>query len=120
MSREQEVLSHNINRISQGTEITGTIKASGDIRIDGVLEGTLTSKGRVVIGETGSVKGELHCAFVDIWGTFEGNLIVDELTNMKSMSNFTGDLKTGKISIEIGARFNGSCTMQAPVEDDKK
>ncbi len=74
MSREQETLSYNINRISQGTEITGTINTTGDIRIDGILEGNLTSKGRVVIGETGRVKGELNCRFIDVWGTFEGSL----------------------------------------------
>ncbi len=111
MSREQETLSYNINRISQGTEITGTINTTGDIRIDGILEGNLTSKGRVVIGETGRVKGELNCRFIDVWGTFEGSLSATEATNMKAMATVTGDLKTCKLCIEVGAKFNGTCSM---------
>ncbi len=119
MSREQETLSHNINRISQGTEIIGTINTTGDIRIDGVLEGNLSSKGRVVIGETGRVKGELNCRFIDVWGTFEGTMSVAETTNMKAMASVTGDLKTNKLCIEIGSKFNGTCSMSdAPLESN--
>jgi cytoskeletal protein CcmA (bactofilin family) len=114
MSRtEQEALSQHINHISEGTEITGTITTSGDIRIDGVLEGNLTSTGRVVIGEKGRIKGELNCRYVDIWGTLEGTLIASEITNLKAMSTITGDMKTQKLCIEAGAQFNGTCAMPA-------
>jgi cytoskeletal protein CcmA (bactofilin family) len=114
MSRnEQETLSQNINRISEGTEIVGTITTSGDIRIDGILEGNLTSKGRIVIGEKGRIKGELNCRYVDIWGTLEGSLNASEMTNLKSMSTIIGDIKTLKLCIEVGAQFNGTCTMPA-------
>ena len=117
MSREQDSLSHNINRISQGTEIVGTISTTGDIRIDGILEGNLTSKGRVVIGETGRVKGELNCRIIDVWGSFEGSLSASEATNMKAMAAVTGDLKTTKLCIEVGAKFNGTCSMSEPEEN---
>jgi cytoskeletal protein CcmA (bactofilin family) len=112
MSRnEQEALSQNINRISHGTEIIGSINASGDMRIDGVLEGTLTSKGRVVIGETGRIKGDLICKNVDIWGCFDGNLTTSESANFKAMAIINGEVKTSILYIEVGAKFNGSCTM---------
>ncbi len=116
MAREQDSLSYNINRISYGTEIVGTINTNGDIRIDGSLEGALISNGRVVIGEKGYIKGDLRCNHVDIWGTFEGSLVASESTMMKSMATLTGDVKTTKLCIEVGARFNGSCTMPAPEE----
>jgi cytoskeletal protein CcmA (bactofilin family) len=108
---EQESLSQTINRISEGTEVVGTITTTGDIRIDGVLEGNLTSKGRIVIGETGRIKGELTCQYIDIWGTLEGSVNVSEITNLKAMSTITGDIKTVKLCIEVGAFFNGTCTM---------
>jgi len=50
-----------VNLISQGTEITGDIKSAGDIRIDGTLNGNMVTKGKVVIGPTGRVKGEVDC-----------------------------------------------------------
>ncbi len=116
MSRhEQETLSHNINRLSQGTEIIGNISTSGDMRIDGILEGNLNSKGRVVIGETGHIKGDLICKNVDIWGTFEGNITASESTNFKTMAVVSGNIKTSRLCIEAGAKFNGSCAM--PTEE---
>jgi cytoskeletal protein CcmA (bactofilin family) len=123
MSRsEQETLSQNVNHISEGTEIIGAITTSGDIRIDGILEGNLTSKGRIVIGEKGRIKGELNCHFVDIWGTLEGSLIASEIANLKAMSTIIGDIKTLKLCIEAGAQFNGTCTMPArqAAENQKK
>jgi cytoskeletal protein CcmA (bactofilin family) len=114
MSRiEQESLSQNINRICHGTEIIGSINASGDMRIDGVLEGNLTSKGRVVIGETGRIKGDLVCKNVDVWGSFEGKITASDSTNFKVMAVIIGEIKTTKLYMESGAKFNGSCTMPA-------
>jgi len=108
---EQEALSQNINRISQGTEIIGSINALGDVRIDGILEGNLTSKGRVVIGEAGRIKGDLICKNVDIWGYLAGKIMASESTNFKAMAVVVGDITSSKLYIEAGAKFNGSCTM---------
>ncbi|MDR0295224.1 MAG: polymer-forming cytoskeletal protein [Prevotellaceae bacterium] len=120
MSRnEQEVLSQNINRICHGTEIIGSINASGDMRIDGVLEGNLMSKGRVVIGESGRIKGDLICKNVDIWGSFEGKITASESTNFKAMAVVIGEIKSSKLYIEAGAKFNGSCTMPAEQQPTK-
>ena len=66
-----------INLISNGTEITGDINSSGDIRIDGSLVGNLKTKGKVVIGPTGRAKGELYCKNVEVSGTIEGKLAVE-------------------------------------------
>jgi len=111
---EQEALSQNINRISQGTEIIGSITASGDMRIDGILEGNLTSKSKIVIGETGRIKGDLICKNVDVWGSFEGKISATESVSLKAVAVVIGEIKASKLLIEAGAKFNGSCTM--PVE----
>jgi len=116
---EQETLSQNINRISPGTEIIGSIVASGDMRIDGILEGNLSSKNRVVIGETGRIKGDLICKNVDIWGFFEGKIIATESTNFKAVAVVIGEIKTSKLCIEAGAKFNGSCTMSNEQQPEK-
>ena len=50
-----------INIIGIGTKITGDVNSNGDIRVDGSLNGKLITKGKVVIGETGKVKGEISC-----------------------------------------------------------
>ena len=108
---EQETLSQNINRIAQGTTIVGSINASGDMRIDGILEGNLSSKSKVVIGETGRIKGDLICKNVDIWGFFEGKITATESINFKAVAVVVGEIRASKLVIESGAKFNGSCTM---------
>lgn len=101
----------NINRISAGTAIVGTIEASGDLRIDGRVEGNINSGGRVIIGETGFVKGDLVAKMLDIMGHFEGTIIVSETTVLKSSATVVGSLTPGKLVVETGAKFDGTCIM---------
>ena len=103
--------SPSINLIGAGTVIEGDIKSDGDIRIDGTLNGTLTLKGKLVLGQTGVVDGEINCQQGDISGNIKGKIKVGELLALKATSKITGDIIAGKLSIEPGANFTGSCTM---------
>jgi cytoskeletal protein CcmA (bactofilin family) len=109
--QEQQLSTANINRICQGTEIVGDIKTTGDIRLDGILEGNLFAKGKLVIGSIGKTKGDIICRTADIFGIVEGSLNVAEIVNLKTSSNVKGTITTSRISIEAGAVFNGTCTM---------
>jgi len=114
---ENEMTSNNINLIGQGTEITGDITCSGDLRIDGNLTGNITSKGKIVVGETGKIKGEISCKNSDISGSLEGKITVAELLSLKSTARIYGDITTSKLAIEPGSKFTGYCNMAA--EDEK-
>ena len=72
---EPNVNVNSISRISAGTIIKGEIQSPYDIRIDGIFDGKVQSKGRVVVGETATVKGDIVCENVDLWGKVEGNKI---------------------------------------------
>ena len=100
-----------INLISIGTDITGDIKSNGDIRIDGSLTGNLNTKGKVVIGATGKVKGEINCKNSEVAGIIEGKIAVGQLLNLKASSKIHGDIVTSKLSIEPGAVFSVNCKM---------
>ena len=101
-----------VNLISQGTEITGDVKSSGDIRIDGVLNGNLVTKGKVVIGATGRIKGEVECKNSEVSGLIDGKITVTQLLNLKASSKINGTIITAKLSIEPGAVFTGNCAMK--------
>ena len=111
MAKYNETDNSTINLISIGTDITGDVKSSGDIRIDGSLTGNLNTKGKVVIGQTGKVNGEIICKNSEISGTIEGRVIVNQLLNLKASSKILGDIVTSKLSIEPGAIFSGTCKM---------
>ena len=111
MGKFNETDNSAINLISNGTEITGDIKSNGDIRIDGFLAGNLSTKGKVVIGPTGKVKGEVYCKNSEVSGAVDGRLSVSQLLTLKTDSRITGDIITFKLSIEPGAKFTGNCKM---------
>ena len=100
-----------INLIGSGTDITGDVNCSGDVRIDGTLNGNLRTKGKVVIGETGKANGEVSCKNADISGKLDGKIIVSELLSLKPSSILSGDIITNRLAIEPGAKFTGSCKM---------
>lgn len=101
-----------VNLISQGTEITGDVKSTGDIRIDGVLNGNMVTKGKVVIGATGRVKGEVECKNSEVSGLIDGKITVTQLLTLKASSKINGTIITAKLSIEPGAVFTGNCAMK--------
>ena len=88
MARNNEVESPAINIIRKGTEITGDVSCSGDIRIDGRLKGTLSSEGKVVVGQSGIIDGEITCKNADISGTIKAKLVVKELLQLKATATF--------------------------------
>lgn len=104
------------NKIAQGTILKGDIESEGSFRIEGELQGNLNLKGKVVIGETGIIKGEVICENADIEGTFEGKLKVNTCLNLKSTANISGDVITDQLVVEAGASFNATCQMSGAVK----
>jgi cytoskeletal protein CcmA (bactofilin family) len=120
----QESISQNINIISQGTKIAGDISAEGDIRIDGYLKGNIRSKGKLVIGGTGAVEGEIDCVIIEVSGKVKGKISASDLLTMKSTAMVSGEITTQKLAVEPGSLFSGTCRMgqtaeKAPVEPQK-
>ena len=111
MAKVVEVDVNAHNKISNGTTINGDIVSSSDIRLDGTLVGNLSTKGKVVIGKSGKVTGEITCKNSDIEGSVEGKINVSELLSLKESSNIKGDIITNKLAIEPGAKFTGTCNM---------
>jgi cytoskeletal protein CcmA (bactofilin family) len=115
-----ENLNQSINIISEGTFIKGDITANGDIRIDGELNGNINAKGRLVIGPKGKVEGEINCNNIEVSGHLKGKINVSELLTMKSSSRIYGDVVAGKLSVEPGSLFTGSCSMGDSKEKNEK
>lgn len=100
-----------INLIGVGTEIKGDITSIGDIRIDGSLTGNLSTTGKLVIGETGKIHGEIVCKNSEVLGEIKGKIKVSELLSLKATSKIFGDITTKKLAIEPGSKFTGNCNM---------
>jgi cytoskeletal protein CcmA (bactofilin family) len=119
MAKNNTSDSPSVNIIGAGTIIEGDITTNGDMRIDGSLTGTINVKGKLVVGASGMVEGEIICQNADISGIIKGKIGVAELLALKSSSKLTGDIITNKIAIEPGATFSGSCSMGGVIKDIK-
>ena len=117
MARNNENDGHSVNLIGTGTKIKGNVNSEGDIRIDGTLVGKINSKGKVVVGPTGMVEGEITCQNADISGTVKIKITVAEVLLLKPTAELSGDIITNKLAIESGATFSGTCSMGAVVKD---
>jgi len=106
-----EYQSEAINIISEKTLIKGDITSSGDVRIDGELNGNIDAKGRLVVGPKGKVEGEINCSNIEISGYVKGKIIASELLTMKASARIYGDIIAGKLSVEPGSLFTGTCSM---------
>jgi cytoskeletal protein CcmA (bactofilin family) len=101
------------NVIGKGTVISGDIDTPGDIRIEGKLEGNLFCKSRVILAPGAVLEGNLVAAHAELAGEVSGKVEVKEMLTLKGSAAIHGDINTGKLIIEAGAKFNGNCKMGA-------
>ena len=122
LTTNNESPNQSINIISEGTKIKGDVIANGDIRIDGELLGNISAKGRLVIGPKGKIEGQIICNNIEISGYVKGKVTASELINMKSTSQIIGDIVAGKLSVEPGSLFSGTCVMNGtkPLNEPEK
>ncbi|MEI6576460.1 MAG: polymer-forming cytoskeletal protein [Bacteroidota bacterium] len=112
MAKSTEIESPSINILGTGTVVKGNITSNGDFRIDGTLIGSIISKGKVVVGPTGTVEGEIGCQNADFSGNIKALVNVTELLTLKASSKLLGDIRVNKLAIEPGAIFSGTCKME--------
>ena len=115
-----EVENNSINIITAGTLIKGDITASGDFRLDGTLEGNIQLNGKLVVGDSGVVNGNILCVNANIIGTVNGNLSIKELLSLNATARVKGDILINKLSIEPGAVFTGKCRMLDEVRQQQE
>lgn len=119
MAKENNSETPSVNLIGAGTIIVGDVTTNGDIRIDGSLTGSITVKGKLVIGLSGNIDGEAMCQNADVSGSIKGKIVVSELLSLKASAKLTGDIITNKIAVEPGATFSGTCSMGGIIKDIK-
>ena len=108
------------NYIIAGTKITGDILSENNILIEGEIMGNIACKGKVTIGNTGMVKGNINCFTSEVFGTLEGEIKVEEVLNLRDTSKIYGNIYTSKLKIDEGAFFEGSCKMSSSISREQE
>ncbi|MCX7954715.1 MAG: polymer-forming cytoskeletal protein [Bacteroidales bacterium] len=110
-NKEPEQSNSGFNLIVNGTKMTGNIESENNFRIDGFIKGDIIVNGKLIVGETGEINGNIKCLTAEINGKVNGKIIVSDLLSLKSTAHVTGEIIIGKLSIEPNAYFNGTCKM---------
>jgi cytoskeletal protein CcmA (bactofilin family) len=112
--------SGSINTLVKGTQMEGNLTCNQDLRIDGTATGTIVCKAKLIIGPSGTVEGEIQCQNAVIEGLFKGKIAVTEILHVRETAEVNGEITTGKLIVQSGAKFNVACKMQPPHAAEKK
>ena len=112
MAENKFFSSPSVNVIESSTKIVGDIVSKADFRIDGVVEGNITTTGKVVVGKSGKISGKLNCSNADVSGSISGHIQISETLSLMSESYIQGDITTAKLSVEEGAQVDATIVMK--------
>ncbi|MEN8805731.1 MAG: bactofilin family protein [Wenyingzhuangia sp.] len=107
------------NKIAKTTTFKGEVVSQGDFRIDGIVEGDLTTTGKIIIGPEGRVQGRIKCVNADIEGFFDGHLEVKNSLCLKPTANVMGEIYMESLTVQPGAIFNANCKMLSTIKELK-
>jgi cytoskeletal protein CcmA (bactofilin family) len=117
MAKIPEIITPDeLNKIINGTSFKGDITSNGDFRIDGTLKGSIQSKGKIVIGPSGSIEGEIRCKNAEIFGKVTAKIYVEELLSLRTSAELSGEIVYNKIAIEAGAKLVGNLTIKDQIQ----
>jgi len=94
-----------------GVECIGEIWYEGNVQIDGRLEGTVHTKGTLVIGDGAVVKAKIEAGNVICKGNIQGEVVAKESIKLLSPGFIDGTMSAPRLSVETGGVFNGRVTM---------
>lgn len=106
------------NRLVEGTILQGNIVSSADFRLDGSITGNIKCQGKLVVGPSSVVQGDIICKNLDIEGIVIGKVEVMETLSVKSKAKIQGEVICAKLSVEPGADFSASCIMRSAVKNN--
>ena len=113
MAENKFFSSPSVDIIESSTKIIGDIFSEADFRIDGIVEGNITTTGKIVVGKSGKINGKINCSNADISGSISGKIEVNEVLSLMSESLIQGDIITGKLSVEEGSQVEASISMKS-------
>jgi cytoskeletal protein CcmA (bactofilin family) len=120
-NKEQQVktteLSNSNTHIAKGAMFQGNVETYGTIRVEGKVFGNIKSKGKVSLGETSFVQGNLLSQNAEIAGEVSGVVEIVEILTLKTSAVIHGDIFCNKLIVESGATFNGKCQMGVVIKE---
>ncbi|MEJ2189997.1 MAG: polymer-forming cytoskeletal protein [Acidobacteriota bacterium] len=100
--------------IARPTRVEGRILGSGEILVDGEVEGAIEGTGTVQIAEHGGVEASVHARNVVVAGRVKGNISANQRIELQPSAFVEGNITAPRILIRDGATFKGQVMMKEP------
>jgi cytoskeletal protein CcmA (bactofilin family) len=100
--------------LSKGVSIKGSVKFLGELVIDGEVEGTIDSPGKLWISEHGQIKGEIRAKSVKVQGNVEGDIFASERCELQAGCVLQGDIEAPRLVVDENAAFCGNAKVAMP------
>jgi cytoskeletal protein CcmA (bactofilin family) len=116
----EEPSKKTLNIIGQGTIIEGNILADGDLVVEGIVRGDVTTKTKLVVGAGSVIEGNILADHAEVAGHIRGTVQASGLLIIKSSSVIDGDVITKNLNVESGSTFHGRFQVGGKVESVAK
>lgn len=111
MAKTQFIDDISINTIvGAGSAVTGNVKVSGFLRIDGDIDGNIQTQGRVMIGEDARIRGNINASSVSVGGAVIGDIIAPDYVIILSSGMVLGSIITRKLRVDDNVILHGACS----------
>lgn len=111
---------HADTSIGQGSQIAGTLKFEGTVRIDGKVEGEISATESVIIGDAAVVKAQVTADTVVITGQVTGDITAKRRVEIRAPGQLHGNITTPSLVIHDGVVFEGQCSMGRAAEQKSR
>ena len=106
--------------LGQGTELTGDLNFTDMMRVDGHINGRVSTTGQLIVGETGMLDASIKVGTLSVSGTIKGTIVANEKVEIHKTGKVYGDIFTPILNIEEGAIFEGKCQMSKEARERRE
>lgn len=97
--------------LGQGSRVEGKLSFDGSVRIDGQIDGEISAKDTVIIGESAVVNAQIQANTVIVHGRVQGDVTARKRVELRAPARLIGNLVTPSLVIHEGVVFEGNCKM---------
>ena len=106
--------------LDRGSKISGKISFEGPARVDGEVDGEINAKDSLTIGESAVITAHIRAASVSVAGKVSGDIVATQRIEIRPSAKVSGNITAPVLSVQEGAQFEGHCSMQPEVREDRK
>ena len=101
--------------LGKGSKVVGALTFNGTAEIDGEVEGELSAKERLIVGESAVIKAKVYGSEIIVRGEVTGDILATKTLALRRPARVYGNISAPSLSIEEGVIFEGKCTMAQAV-----